>query len=58
MAARPRLGRPRELPDRVRVSVYLTAREQRTLARVAQRAQLTTSAWLRRLVREALRRSA
>jgi hypothetical protein len=42
-----RTGRPTEIPDRVTLYVYVTAREQRRIARAARRARLSASAWVR-----------
>jgi hypothetical protein len=42
-----RRGRPPEIPDRVTLYVYVTAQEQRRIARAARRAKVSASAWLR-----------
>ena len=49
-----RLGRPPEIPNRVTLWVYVTAQEQRRIARAAKRANLSASAWLRTLAVAAL----
>jgi hypothetical protein len=50
-----RTGRPPELPDRRKVEVYVTGREQGAIDRAARQAQLSRSAWVRGLVLVALR---
>jgi hypothetical protein len=47
MGARKRLGRPPEIPNRVKVFVYLRAGERQAIARAAKRANVSTSAWMR-----------
>jgi hypothetical protein len=47
MPARKKLGRPTEIPDRVRLDIYLSARELRAIAQAAKRANVSTSAWVR-----------
>ena len=42
-----RVGRPTEISDRVTLAVYLTAHEQRRIARAARRANVSASAWVR-----------
>lgn len=49
-----RMGRPPEIPDRVTLAVYLTAQERRALVRTAKRAEVSASAWVRRLIVDAL----
>jgi hypothetical protein len=49
-----RRGRPPEIPDRVTLYVYVSAPEQRRIARAAKRAHLSASAWLRALAQAAL----
>jgi hypothetical protein len=49
-----RKGRPPEIPQRVTLYVYLSAPEQRRIARAARRAHLSTSAWLRQVALAAL----
>ena len=49
-----RRGRPPEIPNRVTLAVYLTAQERRALVRTAKQRQLSASAWVRRLVLDAL----
>jgi hypothetical protein len=49
-----RIGRPPEIPDRVKLEVYLTAREREALARAATQAKVSASAWVRRLILDAL----
>jgi len=49
-----RVGRPPEIPDRVTLYVYLTARERRAIARAAKRARISASAWMRALAVAAL----
>lgn len=54
MPARKKLGRPREIPDRVELVVYLTRVERAAIQRAAQRADVSTSAWVRAVVLAAL----
>jgi hypothetical protein len=49
-----RLGRPPEIPDRVTLYVYVSAREQRRIARAARRAKVSASAWIRAVALAAL----
>jgi len=49
-----RIGRPPEIPDRVTLAVYLTAQERRALIRTARHAKVSASAWVRRLILDAL----
>jgi hypothetical protein len=49
-----RTSRPPEIPDRVKVEVYLTAREHRAIHRAAAQARVSRSAWVRALVVAAL----
>jgi len=42
-----KMGRPLEIPNRVTLYCYLSAPEQRRIARAARRAKLSISAWLR-----------
>jgi hypothetical protein len=51
---RGRIGRPAEIPNRVTLAVYLAAQERRALVRSARWAQMSASAWVRRLILEAL----
>jgi hypothetical protein len=55
MPARKRLGRPIEIPDRVELVVYLTRSERREIVRAAQRADVSTSAWVRAVALAALK---
>lgn len=50
-----RTGRPPEIPDRVKLQVYLSRSELRAIARLAKGADVSTSAWVRKLVLAALR---
>jgi hypothetical protein len=49
-----KMGRPPEIPNRVTLYVYVTAQEQRRIARAARRAHLSASAWVRTVARAAL----
>jgi hypothetical protein len=49
-----RPGRPPEIPNRVTLAVYLTANERRALVRSARQAEVSASAWVRRLIVDAL----
>jgi hypothetical protein len=55
MPARKKLGRPTEIPDRVRLNIYLSAGELRAIARAAKRAHVSTSAWVRAVALAALK---
>jgi hypothetical protein len=48
------MGRPVEIPNRVTLYVYLTAGEQRRIARAARREKVSSSAWMRTLALAAL----
>jgi hypothetical protein len=54
MGARKKLGRPSEIPNRVKLFVYLTAGERQAIARAAKRANVSTSAWVRAVALTAL----
>jgi len=49
-----RIGRPPEIPNRVTLAVYLTAQERRALVRTAKQGRQSASAWVRRLIVDAL----
>lgn len=49
-----RPGRPPEIPNRVTLAVYLTAQERRALVRTAKQERRSASAWVRRLIVDAL----
>jgi hypothetical protein len=48
------MGRPTEIPDRVKLEVYMTARERRRITQAAKRAKVSASAWMRGLALVAL----
>jgi hypothetical protein len=51
------LGRPTEIPDRVRLHVYVTGGEARRIALAAKRAHVSVSAWMRARALAALSQS-
>ena len=54
MGVRKRLGRPPEIPNRVKLFIYVTAGERQAIARAAKRANVSTSAWVRAVALAAL----
>jgi hypothetical protein len=55
MGARKKLGRPPEIPNRVKLFVYLRAGERQAIARAAKQANVSTSAWMRAVALAALK---
>ncbi len=51
----PRLGRPTEIPNRVKLEVYLTGRERRAIVAAATQANVSASAWVRAAALTALK---
>jgi hypothetical protein len=47
-------GRPPLIPNRTKVSIYVTRQESRRIARAARAQRLSASAWLRELALAAL----